>query len=94
MKSNFLSFLKGSVRYNFVGFTSVLSVFYDFIDFLLNLFFGYRFHELQDRITPVAYVMYSDTDTCPENCQYSNKQTHYHCIWVMHSISFKCIYNF
>ncbi|XP_062590668.1 zinc finger protein castor homolog 1-like [Saccostrea cucullata] len=40
-----------------------------------------RFHELQDRITPVAYTMYTETEACPENCQYSGNQRHYHCIW-------------
>ncbi|KAL3862322.1 hypothetical protein ACJMK2_008299 [Sinanodonta woodiana] len=40
-----------------------------------------RFHELQDRITPIAYRYYDQENLCPENCQYSLKEKHYHCIW-------------
>lgn len=87
MRTNFREFLKGSVKYNFVDLLLSWSFFMISLIFIKK-FFWYRFHELQDRITPVAYVMYSDTDTCPEDCQYSNKQRHYHCIWVMHRLSF------
>ncbi|XP_033763818.1 LOW QUALITY PROTEIN: zinc finger protein castor homolog 1-like [Pecten maximus] len=40
-----------------------------------------RFHELQDRITPVAYHVYEPLQACPNSCQYSLKEKHYHCIW-------------
>ncbi|XP_069118331.1 zinc finger protein castor homolog 1-like [Argopecten irradians] len=40
-----------------------------------------RFHELQDRITPVAYHVYEQLQACPNSCQYSLKEKHYHCIW-------------
>ncbi|XP_045161717.2 zinc finger protein castor homolog 1-like [Mercenaria mercenaria] len=41
-----------------------------------------RFHELQDRITPIAYQTYEDDEECPDRCQYSEKEKHYHCIWT------------
>lgn len=41
-----------------------------------------RFHELQDRITPIAYKAYDSSESCPEGCQYSEKDKHYHCIWT------------
>lgn len=41
-----------------------------------------RFHELQDRITPIAYKAYNSSESCPEGCQYSEKEIHYHCIWT------------
>ena len=59
--------------------------FLDFVKFLLIIFFIFRFHELQDRITPIAYKEYSASESCPETCQYSEKEKHYHCIWVSHS---------
>ncbi|XP_052286686.1 zinc finger protein castor homolog 1-like [Dreissena polymorpha] len=41
-----------------------------------------RFHELQDRITPIAYQTYESAVPCPEKCQYSEKEKHFHCIWT------------
>ncbi|KAJ8320740.1 hypothetical protein KUTeg_002327 [Tegillarca granosa] len=41
----------------------------------------YKFHELQDRITPVAYESYEPDESCPQECQYNMKERHYHCIW-------------
>lgn len=41
-----------------------------------------RFHELQDRITPIAYQTYEDVEDCPQDCQYSKKEKHFHCIWT------------
>ncbi|WAR13855.1 CAS-like protein [Mya arenaria] len=41
-----------------------------------------RFHELQDRITPIAYQTFEIEDACPEQCQYSEKEKHFHCIWT------------
>ncbi|KAL4220946.1 Zinc finger protein castor 1 [Mactra antiquata] len=41
-----------------------------------------RFHELQECITPIAYTTYEENESCTENCQYNEKQKHYHCIWT------------
>jgi hypothetical protein len=41
-----------------------------------------RFHELQDRITPVAYNTYEQLEMCPDSCEYNLKEKHFHCIWV------------
>ncbi|XP_076451694.1 zinc finger protein castor homolog 1-like [Babylonia areolata] len=42
-----------------------------------------KFHDLQERITPMVYKKYNSTQACPsQGCQYSMKQTHYHCNWT------------
>ncbi|KAL8571171.1 hypothetical protein ACOMHN_010632 [Nucella lapillus] len=42
-----------------------------------------KFHDLQERITPMVYEKYESTQACPDQgCQYSTKQSHYHCNWT------------
>ncbi|XP_067659441.1 zinc finger protein castor homolog 1-like isoform X2 [Haliotis asinina] len=41
-----------------------------------------KFHEIQDRITPLVYLMYEELQACPESCQFNLKQKHYHCNWT------------
>ncbi|XP_071146586.1 zinc finger protein castor homolog 1-like isoform X3 [Mytilus edulis] len=41
-----------------------------------------RFHELQDRITPVAYTTYEQLEMCSDGCEFNLKEKHYHCIWT------------
>ncbi|XP_071109197.1 zinc finger protein castor homolog 1-like [Haliotis cracherodii] len=41
-----------------------------------------KFHEIQDRITPLVYLMYEELQACPQSCQLNLKQKHYHCNWT------------
>ncbi|XP_013088820.2 uncharacterized protein LOC106072911 [Biomphalaria glabrata] len=42
-----------------------------------------RFHDLQDSITPLVYRHFTSGQACNEtNCQYDQKEAHYHCNWT------------
>ncbi|XP_064610900.1 zinc finger protein castor homolog 1-like isoform X2 [Liolophura sinensis] len=41
-----------------------------------------RYHELQERITAMAYNTYEKLQACPHECDYSLREKHYHCIWA------------
>ncbi|XP_041378245.1 zinc finger protein castor homolog 1-like [Gigantopelta aegis] len=41
-----------------------------------------KFHEIQDRITPLVYIKFEADEACQHSCQFSLQEKHYHCNWT------------